>query len=442
MENLIREELYVNHYNLNEDQWEKIKYIIRESYIKIVDEVKLCGEMKIGMIIAYIVLIAENYENLDQKRKWDKIIYEYVKEIKKRIEEKNVDRVSLLGGLAEICVAINNLVKKTGNYINFLEQLNAYLLSEFEQNIDVMIRSEKRCYMENYDTISGVSGWVTYLLEYNLNDESKKIIQKMLVYLLNIVKVNHSKGNDIPGWYIANSDLPMSADKKNHPNGCVNYSYAHGIGGILAALSIAYYKGITINGQKEAIEVLVREFQQSAQCKNDIYYWPGMLSLDQYLLKNYVPLIYRGSWCYGNIGILCCLYHASVALKVSELDLFVKQQMDLLLNLNVKDYCLESAIICHGFSGIVLFFYWLGEIYHHNLQIKLTELVDAILSTYDNNLNYGFFDVYWREVSDNYEIEKRDNLTILDGTFGCIATLLVYVNRKVDFHKYLGFITN
>ena len=176
----------------------------------------------------------------------------------------------------------------------------------------------------------------------------------------------------------------------------------------------------------------MEEFEKRATKINGVFYWPGLLSFQDY--KNEIPLAMpqRNAWCYGNVGILCGLHHAAKALHDEELQALVKDQISQLSLLNIKEHLLDSPIICHGYSGLILLFHWSHSV-HKNIGLKHSIQVwaDIIIKRKDNL--HGLSDI-------GVDGSKRETFAILDGSVGSVLSLLLLVKENTSFQKISAFI--
>lgn len=66
--------------------------------------------------------------------------------------------------------------------------------------------------------------------------------------------------------------------------GNFNLGLSNGIGGILAALSIALMEGIEIAGQRKAIERILEDYKRFHYVDNNgAVYWPGIIKFEDYI---------------------------------------------------------------------------------------------------------------------------------------------------------------
>ena len=138
------------------------------------------------------------------------------------------------------------------------------------------------------------------------------------------------------------------------PNGCINYSMSHGIAGALGALSFAYRKRPNPDVRK-TMETLITEFLQSQYYVDGIAYWPGRITIEQYLSEE-EPSCFpsRMSWCYGSPGILRALYLAADALSMEDIKRFSIDEMAKIAAMDTEKYIFDSPIVCHGLAGVAL----------------------------------------------------------------------------------------
>lgn len=135
----------------------------------------------------------------------------------------------------------------------------------------------------NYEVIYGLSGPLRYLLNFGGDKQMINIAEQIVDVLIERSKDVIIKGYRVPGWHYYPSKDETSFMLKKAPNGCINYGLSHGMAGPLAALSLAYSKGIRKEGLEEAINGLFDEFMNAYYCINNITYWPGRIMFEQYV---------------------------------------------------------------------------------------------------------------------------------------------------------------
>ncbi|ALC85931.1 hypothetical protein AM499_08910 [Bacillus sp. FJAT-22090] len=425
-----------NIYNLEDDKIDSIMKIINDTYTEIESDILLREQVENldrSKLLSYAIFLGEIYNLLNENNRCDEIIFVIVKEIKKRIETGNIYDANIYNGLGHASIAMNIISKNTGNYKNFNDQVEHFLIEGMISKLNVIF-NVKRCKAELYDIIMGVSGWMLYLIEFSNLSKSERLITSIQSYILELIEDKDINGHNISGWYVKSEDLPFSSDREMFSSGYFNFGISHGIAGILLALSISYNKGIKINNHKDAILKLVAEFDKTAREINNLTYWPGILTLEEYMNNKSITEAQRNSWCYGNVGILCSLQHAAKALDRIDLLNLVKDQVNKIAILRREEHLLNSTVICHGYSGLILLFEWYNKIEpSDNLINSIKNYAELLIHSYDLNPKYAFFGI-------DHTGKHKEEFAVLDGPMGSILTLITLIKNDSNFQKNFAFI--
>ena len=387
--------------------------------------------LPLNKLLSYAMFLGEMNSFLSGSEKCNELIFILIKEMKGRIESKDILDLNLCDGLVYASVILNVLSKNTGKYKKFANQVECYVLEEIRTKLKVLSNVEQ-CRTEYYDLIYGASAWILYLVEFSNHSDASTLIKDILKYLLKLTHYKQIDGTIIPGWYVKFENMLSEDQKEMFPGGHCNFGLSHGIAGILLALSLAYNKGIEIEGQKEAISDLIVELEKRSTKINNIVYWPGFLTLEEFQTNAPLSAIQRNSWCYGNVGILCSLYHAAKALNKTNIITFVENQINQLAKLKAEDHLLKSPVICHGYSGLILLFDWASKNHISNdLGDGIRKISNIIINLKDTE--YGLSDL---EING----DKRETFAVLDGAMGCILTLASLLKDDLSFQKTVAFI--
>lgn len=425
-----------NIYKLENQKIEKIIQIINAFYKNVETDtlLKPINELDISKLLSYTMFLGEIYDLLPDESRRNELRSALAREIKWRVETKEISDLNIYNGLVQANIVLKILSDNTGCYKNFTNQLEDYLLEEMDKKLNTLSMI-KICRTDFYDLILGVSGWMIYLTEFCSSNKKKNIMIKILNYLNKIVAYKNINGYSIPGWYVRNEDLLTAYDKDTFPNGYINFGLSHGAAGILLALSISYNQGMRTLNQKNCILKLFDVFIEKSYKVNGIFYYPGILSFEEYIENNYMPEKQRNSWCYGNIGIMCSLFQAARAINRLDLQDKIEKQIINLAELKLEEHLFNSPVICHGYSGLILLFDWYNKINSKEIFINaIKEITDLLICSNIENIASDFMDM-------DKKGNKKDTFSVLDGSFGCVLTLLTLVKDNLQFQKSLGFIT-
>ncbi|WP_109510515.1 lanthionine synthetase C family protein [Nocardioides speluncae] len=205
--------------------------------------------------------------------------------------------------------------------------------------------------LREFDLISGLTGLGAYLLNRSKDGE---LLRDVLRYLVRLTHPLTSGDDLLPGWWTSHG--PSDQADPNWIGGHGNVGIAHGIAGPLSLLAHSQRRGVTVDGQAEAMRRILAWIDDYRICDAESVRWPGLVSRAEHreplLLQSRHPE--RPSWCYGTPGIARAQQLAGVALddcgrqRLAELALLDcvcdDRQLDLL----------EDASLCHGSTGLLL----------------------------------------------------------------------------------------
>ena len=393
-------------------------------------------------VLGAITVISELYDYLDEKDEWGKYIYVIMDKLRNQMTSGvYIHEISLYGGLAEVGLAVYILNKKTGNYGKFLDTINELIIDALPGTLNYLNNNTNDLTMFHYDVVTGISGTIGYLLNFSDQPKILELIKESLNYLIKLTKNIDVDGYEVPGWYISRNNQFRDDEKETFKNGNFNYGLSHGVAGILTALSLAFKQNIVINGQKKAIEKIIKEYKEIKLLDNkQIPFWPGQYSFEDYIEGNTDLSILgsRMSWCYGSIGILRTLKLSAIALNDQNLKAWVSEKINLISKLNINEHDFESPTLCHGYSGLMLLL--LIE-YKENpdieLQSRIKEILYKVLNSYDENSIYGFINIETYNKSGELVIEKTQNNSFLTGASGVILSLISAIKYDIHFERQL-----
>lgn len=114
-----------------------------------------------------ILLLAELYNNLENTKKWDKIIYLKWNNIQEKVKAMGIlfARMGFFNGLAEICFIADILNSSTGNYQKLVYKLRTAFINTIPSYVHMLYEHMKEMKCPDYDCINGASGVIRYLLD-------------------------------------------------------------------------------------------------------------------------------------------------------------------------------------------------------------------------------------------------------------------------------------
>ncbi|RAY14999.1 lantibiotic modifying enzyme [Actinomadura craniellae] len=193
---------------------------------------------------------------------------------------------------------------------------------------------------KEFDLIRGLAGLGAYHLERH---PDHPITRDVLAYLLRLTEPLPTDPALAPWW----TDLaPTGEPHPDFPHGHANIGVAHGIGAVLALLSLAVLQDIPVPGMPEAIE---RICGWTDQWRNDTDgpWWPGFVTPDQSARP-------RPSWCYGIAGTARAQQLAGMALGDTTRQRLAETAILTALGAPAHLNLLGPEIgLCHGTAGLL-----------------------------------------------------------------------------------------
>lgn len=150
-------------------------------------------------------------------------------------------------------------------YRSAAEELDAHVVRLARQRLEVAAcraANGSATAFGEYDLFYGLTGFGVHLLRRMPGSDT---LADVLRYIISLTRPRCEHGEELPGWWVAHDPDPILPT----PGGHVNAGMAHGAAGLLALLSIATRRGVVVDGQAEAIEVLAAWFDRWRQDSSD-----------------------------------------------------------------------------------------------------------------------------------------------------------------------------
>lgn len=378
------------------------------------------------------IFLAEAKELIPNDIDVKELSHQYMRMIKTLIENQRHGLPnSLFGGLSDVGFGLHSLSTVANYHKNFIDSLNELILDSSKKNIKEYKRNLDDVKISSFDTISGLTGILVYLLFYKDEKDIRNHIKEALSYLVSLTHDREVYGHLVPNYYISSKNQLLDIEKDIYVNGNFNFGLSHGTAGILAALSIALLEGVEVIGQKRAIERILDDLKRFHYVDNNgAIYWPGIIKFEDYINGHCIINGKRAGWCYGSPGIARAMYIAGNAIDDKEAIELSLKAIDGLCNMKEEDWKLNSPTICHGYAGLLTV---VQAMYKDTGNDKYKECVDRlieiILSLYEENSVFGFKDVNYLDKNDKgiYELVREDRIGLLQGSIGVTLALLTAI---------------
>ncbi|MER5760169.1 lanthionine synthetase C family protein [Streptomyces sp. NPDC002082] len=199
--------------------------------------------------------------------------------------------------------------------------------------------------MAEYDLLHGLTGIGVHLLHHTPGDDALAAVLGYLVALTRPVTVH---GEQMPGWWCVHDPA-----RRYTPGGHANFGMAHGVTGPLALLAQATRRGITVDGQTEAIATLAAWFDRWRQEGEGGPWWPETITRTEMATgRPHSTGPGRPSWCYGIPGISRALQLAALATNdIGRQEAAEDALAACLADARQTDRITDTGL-CHGTAGL------------------------------------------------------------------------------------------
>lgn len=360
------------------------------------------------------------------KQQWESLIYACLTKIRNGIYNGEFNTLSSFSGITYVNFIVRELSKKIPELKKFFhssELLQSNLLSHY-----LNLPDNADFYKQNgFELIQGMSG----VLKYYLDNDNAQVDEEINEIVLLFVRHLTSKmimGYPTPVCHYYPSIYEKKYMTEEAPNGCVNYSVSHGMSGPLTTLSLAYKKSSNSDGAMKIIDSIIDEYMKSYYYVDNIIYWPGRITFEQYIGKEKCSYgKSRMSWCYGSIGILNSLYIAAKEKSDKELTEFCVNELKKIASMDTRDYLLDSPIVCHGLSGAALIFKRMyQETQDKVFCYKMLEILEKLIH------NFAYRDTENANLTGMNEIKEYD---YLEGYTGILQTIYSVITDTVNVNE-------
>lgn len=209
----------------------------------------------------------------------------------------------------------------------------------------VRIRSGALPAMAEYDLLHGLTGIGVHLLHHTPGDDALAAVLGYLVALTRPVTVH---GEQMPGWWCVHDPA-----RRYTPGGHANFGMAHGITGPLALLAQATRRGISVDGQTEAIATLTAWFDRWRQEGEGGPWWPETITRAEMATgRPHSNGPGRPSWCYGIPGISRALQLAALATADTGRQEAAENALAACLADASQTGRITDTGLCHGTAGL------------------------------------------------------------------------------------------
>ena len=205
--------------------------------------------------------------------------------------------------------------------------------------------------MAEFDTIRGLAGVGAHLLHH---DPDGPALRSVLGYLVRLTRPIRNGGRTVPGWWAPTG--PTGRVQDGFPGGHGNIGLAHGVCGPLAVLAQTQCRGLTVDGQDDAIETVCAWLDSWRIDTATGARWPYVITREENdtppLTVRHSGAARRPSWCYGTAGIARTLQLAGLALGDTTRRRVAEDALTGALRDPAQLVLVSDDSLCHGYAGL------------------------------------------------------------------------------------------
>jgi hypothetical protein len=303
-----------------------------------------------------------------------------------------------------------------------LEQIDS-LLEQIDEIAEEQIAQD--IFDENYDLLHGLMGMGIYFLEREKMHFVDLIVNKL--------KETLHRENQTVYW--------KKYEKYTMYTTVIDLGLAHGLAANLHFISKVASKSKDTALNKLIVEIIDFYLENKQELNENIKsYFPNVLLYEKHLKKTNLPTNSRLGWCYGDVGILYCMYMAATQIKDDKRSQLI---LDMMLNVSqrreeVGGFVLDSGF-CHGYSGLSIMYKNIYTITNDN------RFLEAALFWIDKMHQVNVINAQMKQEKDNSLVAEYfdiHNVTLLEGMAGvlyCYTKMLdiqLPLTDEILFLKY------
>lgn len=212
------------------------------------------------------------------------------------------------------------------------------------------LRSGQPGRFHEWDVFYGLAGIGALLLR---RDPGGSAMERVLRHLVALTCPLVIDGTEVPGWWVDHD--PQRTQSPEYPGGHLNFGAAHGIAGPLALLGHALRRGVTVDGQQDAVASILAFLDAWRQESSPGPWWPEWITMaDLVAGRPSQRHPNRPSWCYGTSGIARAGQIAAIGLGDTTEQRKYEQAMIACLRDPAQVAKVTEVGLCHGAAGLYM----------------------------------------------------------------------------------------
>lgn len=324
---------------------------------------------------------------------WDLTAQRYMNMIAADTQQIGLTLAGTFSGTASMAIALESLSGGGRRYKKALPLTQQALYEQIQQHTWRRSAEEGGVDVADYDIMTGAASLLAYLIRTEEPTEPQQAAtETLLEYLVWLAEPGQKAGEE--RWYVP-AHLTTAAQRQDFPEGFFDCGLAHGVPGILAALSLTWLAGYRYPGLREAMEFLADWIVQ--RCIYDQWgiSWPAKIPRQAACSSQgwSALLPARTAWCYGGPGVARSLWLAGNALNDADLHHLAITAIESALSRPVRSRHIEAPMLCHGVAGLLqicLHFAREGEsaLARDHVALLLEELLEGFRPDYAFGFRY------------------------------------------------------
>jgi lantibiotic biosynthesis protein len=279
---------------------------------------------------------------------WDRTGHDYLSVATRAAEGRALSH-GLFAGLAGLAFSARVLSRGGSRYRSLLDSLDARLSSQVLTPA-AAVAGRHGVAVSEFDLITGLTGVAAYLLWRGGTPPGDVALQAILDACVALTE----EVDGTPHWYTPYHLLAGEGMVEHYPQGNLNCGLAHGVPGLLAAMSLGLEAQISIEGLREAVERTADWLVRHRSADEFGVNWPTVVAhsvggvIDQEHLDSS-----RAGWCYGAPGVARTLWLAGRALGRREYGQMAIEALAAVYRRPIPARRIDSPTFCHGVAGLL-----------------------------------------------------------------------------------------
>ncbi|WP_455362182.1 lanthionine synthetase C family protein [Streptomyces sp. SYSU K21746] len=292
--------------------------------------------------------------------RWEELSQHHLAAAARSTHDAPLDEPGMAGGTAGLALAVADCVRDEPRYAALLRSLDERLAGQIAALPPGHTVATDGVGYDLYDAIAGLSGVLAHLTAtptlHEPGPAGDAVRQATESVTAELVALSTSRTADgWPSWYVHPRYYPSEDYRGPYPHGYLNLGLAHGIPGILAALSFALTAGVRTPRLAETVRDIADYLIEVSFEDDSGRNWPSGIPLDASGAETRSGLTpARTAWCYGAPGVACALLDAADALGDAALRTVAVDAFDAVLRRFAAAGRFSSATLCHGAAGLVV----------------------------------------------------------------------------------------